>query len=171
MPVEIGLEALLSKVTQCSSRRVVVEGHRAVNDGVVVGNRPVGLLLVDNRKEVVGQWIRVPDDEEEGGDVDGDEGVHGEEADGMTLYSEDVEDRAVVAGTCKGQRMGMMVGRPWEAFPLIQEEDLQSIHLRFQMPSSGGDGGRMGANLVDNCYQQKHRNDPNKGPETVFCLS
>jgi hypothetical protein len=82
MPVEIGPRDLLSIVTHCSSRRVV-EGLRAANDAVVVGKRPVGHLLVDNRRAVVGQRIRVPDDEEEDGG-DGDVGVHDEEADGMT---------------------------------------------------------------------------------------
>ena len=84
MPVEIGPEDLLSIVTHCSSRRVVVVSHRAAYDGVAVGKRPVVLLLVDNRKAVVGQWIRVPDDEEEGGGGDGDVGVRDEEVDGMT---------------------------------------------------------------------------------------
>lgn len=171
MPVEIGLEDLLSTLTHGSSRRVVVEGHRAANDGVAVGKQSVGLLLVDNRKAVVGQWIRVPDDEDEGGGGDGDEqGVRDEEADGRTWYSADVEDRGVVAGTCKGHRVGRTVGHPWEAFLLIQEEDLQSIHLRRQMPSSG-DGGKTGACWVGTCCQPKRHNGPNKEPETVFCFS
>ena len=102
MPGTIGLEGLLSIVTHCSSDRVVVaEDHRAANDAVAVGTRPVGLPLADNHKVVAGQWIRVPYDEEEEGGGDGDGGAHDAGADGKPWHSADVDDRGVVAGTCK----------------------------------------------------------------------
>ena len=103
MPGKIGLEGLLSTMPHYLSGRVVVvaEGPRAANDAVAVGTRPVGLPSADNHKVVAGQWIRVPDDDEEEGGGDGDEGAHDAGADGKPWHSAGADDRGVVAGTCK----------------------------------------------------------------------